>query len=129
MATRSNGQASQPPTIKQVPCTPISSVEGKDSYVAYCAVCHGLTGKADGPAAAALKGPVPDLTTIAARNNGKFDSLAITRVISGVDKRPAAHGSVRMPIWGQAFRGSEDAKVADLRIRNLEKYLETMQQK
>jgi mono/diheme cytochrome c family protein len=130
MATRSNGQAAQPPTVKEVPCnTPIASVEGKDNFTAYCAVCHGTAGKGDGPAAAALNRPVPDLTTIAARNGGKFDTLALTRVISGVDGRPAAHGSVAMPIWGEAFSSSPDDKVASLRVRNLAKHLETMQQK
>ena len=129
-ATRSNGQAPQPPTVKEVPCnSPIVSVEGKDNYTAYCAVCHGLTGKGDGPAAVALKGPVPDLTKIATRHGGKFDKLSVMRQVSGADKRPVAHGTVEMPMWGPTFASAQDAKLAELRVRNLANYVETMQQK
>ena len=126
---RSNGQASQPPAIKVAPCVAIPSVDGNDNFQQYCAVCHGMTGKGNGPAAAALKGPLPDLRTIAARNAGKFDRLAVEQAISGADKRPSAHGTVAMPIWGPVFNGSEDAKVTTQRIQNLVKYLETLQQK
>jgi mono/diheme cytochrome c family protein len=37
---------------------------GKRVYVNRCAVCHGLSGKGDGPLAAQLKTPVADLTQI-----------------------------------------------------------------
>lgn len=116
-------------TIERKPARPISSVEGKDSYTAYCAVCHGKDGKGDGPAAPALKGPIPDLTTIARRNNGKFDVLAIQRVISGVDKPIAAHGSADMPIWGPVFSNIQSSQVGVLRVDNLAEYLESMQEK
>src|ERR1039458_5063223 len=51
-------QAQQAPTtVKKVPVHPTTSVAGKDLYREYCAVCHGTTGKGDGPAASALKVP------------------------------------------------------------------------
>ena len=47
--------AQDKPTIKKVPAQAINSVEGKDNYQEYCAVCHGTDAKGNGPAAPALK--------------------------------------------------------------------------
>ena len=117
----------QKPKVKAVQVVPIVSVEGKDNYDAYCAVCHGREGKGDGPAAPAMKKPVPDLTAIAARNDGKFNATAVEYLISQPGKIPTpAHGVEEMPIWGDVFR-SEDKLRSLLRIRNLVKYLETIQ--
>ena len=116
-------------TIERKPAKPILSIEGKDSYVAYCAACHGRDGRGDGPAAPAMKGPIPDLTMIASRNHGKFDKLVVTRQITGVDKRVSAHGSETMPIWGPIFSTIQGGEAATLRVRNLAEFLETMQQK
>lgn len=119
----------QVPQVKQAPALPIRSVEGGDSFTAYCAACHGRDAKGNGPAAPALKGPIPDLTTIARRNGGRFDSLAIERVINGSDKTPPAHGSLEMPIWGPVFRTAQGGAAATVRVANLVKYLESIQQK
>jgi mono/diheme cytochrome c family protein len=117
----------QTPTIKKVPFHDIGSVDGRANYVAFCGACHGLSGHGDGPAVPALKVPVPDLTMMAARRGGKFDVMAIERVISGVDKMPAAHGSVDMPMWGPVFRSGGGDNTATLRLQNLVKYLQTIQ--
>jgi mono/diheme cytochrome c family protein len=115
--------------VKVVTAIPITSVDGKDNYDAYCAVCHGPAAKGDGPAAPAMKAPVPDLTTIAKRNNGKFNPIAIEQVILGTGKTPTpAHGVETMPIWGEVFRVEEKNR-ALLRARNLVNYLETIQTK
>ena len=116
----------QPGTkIKSETFQPLVSLDGRDNFLAYCAACHGVNGRGDGPAVPALKVPVPDLTTMA-RRSSKFDSVATERFISGVDKVPAAHGSSTMPIWGPAFR-SQGEHTAVLRLRNLVKYLENIQ--
>ncbi|BCS32578.1 hypothetical protein TBR22_A17920 [Luteitalea sp. TBR-22] len=115
-----------PPVVKQKTMDPVPSVQGRSNFVAYCASCHGLDGKGQGPVAPALKMPVPDLTTIAKRK-GKFDNIALERVIAGDDKMPAAHGSLEMPVWGPIFRNTVGNASATLRIRNLVKYLETIQ--
>jgi mono/diheme cytochrome c family protein len=39
------------PKVKSVTTNPIVSIEGKDNFDAYCAVCHGHDGKGQGPAA------------------------------------------------------------------------------
>ena len=123
-------QAKPVPELKQVPATGFVGIEGHETYAAYCAVCHGGDGRGDGPAAPALKMPVPDLTTIAKRH-GKFDALALARIVMGSDKMPAAHGSVSMPIWGPIFkvRASDDRAVARLRAQNVVKHLESLQAK
>ena len=118
------------PTVKRVTAQPISSVQGKDSFEAYCAVCHGRTAKGDGPAAPAMKTPVADLTMIAKKNAGKFNAVAVKDMIKGADREMAAHGSKDMPIWGPVFRSFQgDANIAELRVSNLVSYLESIQAK
>ena len=118
-------QAGAPP-VKTGPYQPLVSPEGKDNFLAYCAVCHGVDAKGRGPAVPALKVPVPDLTTIAKRN-GKFDGGAITQKIVGPERLPAAHGSIEMPMWGPLFRRAEGDAVAQLRVANLTTYLQSLQ--
>jgi len=116
------------PKVTLAPCNPISSIEGKDNFEAYCAVCHGHDAKGNGPAAPAMKAAVPDLTTIATRHGGKFDPLAIEYIVRGTGKTETpAHGVEEMPIWGVAF-STGDAAVRTMRIKNLVTYLESIQQ-
>jgi mono/diheme cytochrome c family protein len=115
------------PKVEAVATHPIASIEGKDNFDAYCAVCHGSDGKGHGPAAPAMKVAVPDLTTIARRNNGKFDALAIEYIVKGTGKMSTpAHGVETMPIWGDVF-SSEDRAKTTLRIGNLVKYVQSLQ--
>ena len=117
------------PKVKAVSTAPITSVDGRDNYMAYCAVCHGEDGKGHGPAAPAMKAPVPDLTTIAKRNKGKFDAVSLQYLISGTGKTATpAHGVEEMPIWGDVFK-PDDRGVTKLRIGNLVRYLESIQQR
>ena len=114
------------PKIKQTQFNAIVSVEGRDNFLAYCAACHGVNGKGDGPAVPALKVPVPDLTTMARRTGG-FDRVAVERFIAGVDKVPAAHGSTDMPMWGPLFKSQGAEQAVAMRLQNLVKYLESIQ--
>lgn len=109
---------------------PPSPASGAEMYRAYCSSCHGVDGRGKGPAAPALKKAPPDLTTLARRNQGKFPEMLVFQTIEG-ESLPAAHGSREMPVWGAAFRtlgGSDEASVK-LRIRNLTRYLESLQQR
>ena len=126
--TRVAAQTPPPPQVKTAPATAFVGIEGKETFVAYCAVCHGAEGRGNGPAAPALKMPVPDLTTLAKRH-GKFDGAAIERRIMGDDQMPAAHGSMTMPIWGPVFKKSGDRNTTILRLTNLVKYLDDLQAK
>jgi len=117
------------PTINVTGAQQTKTLEGADSYDSYCAVCHGKTGKGDGPAAGALKAPLPDLTTISKRNNGSFPRKDVEETITGIH-RPAAHGTEEMPIWGPTFRKLASGTEFDtLRMHNLLDYLEKMQVK
>lgn len=117
----------QVPKVKAVRAVPIASVEGRDNYAAYCAVCHGLDARGNGPAAPAMKMPVADLTSIAKRHGGKFDAVEVEYIIKGIGKTESpAHGVEEMPIWGDVFRHDEK-NVTALRIRNLVKYVESIQ--
>jgi len=118
------------PEIKHVPATYTSPSSGKEMYTAYCASCHGTDGKGDGPAAPALKMPVTNLTTLAAKNGGTFPAAHIAAVIQGGAMTPA-HGSKEMPVWGPIFMtmGGHSAAQVQLRIRNLTNYIESMQTK
>jgi mono/diheme cytochrome c family protein len=114
-------------TIRQGPAPRIQSIEGVDSYKAYCAVCHGPAAKGDGPAATALKKVPADLTAIAKRNGSKFSASDVEAVIMG-QQTLASHGSREMPIWGPVFESlSPDNSVMKMRVTNLVNYLKSIQ--
>jgi mono/diheme cytochrome c family protein len=77
---------------------------GKLEYDAACAACHGAGGKGDGAFAELLTVKVPDITTLSARNEGKFPTLAVMQIIDG-RTGVRGHGGP-MPIWGDSFRAS-----------------------
>ena len=116
------------PVIQKTPVGRTSASSGKEMYRAYCAACHGTDGKGDGPASAALKSLPSDLTDLAKRNAGKFPELRVFGAING-DLRVTAHGSKDMPTWGAIFGQMDGPDVgrAKLRIRNLTKYIESIQ--
>jgi mono/diheme cytochrome c family protein len=121
---------SSPPVVKHVPLTATSPVSGHDMYTAYCAACHGTDGKGGGPAASSLKVAPPNLTLLSKGNGGKFPSDRVSAVLNGATELPA-HGSKQMPVWGQLFwtvsHGS--AGEVQLRLQNLSKYIESLQEK
>lgn len=107
----------------------IYSVKGPDLYRAHCAACHGADGKGGGPVAPTLKTKPADLTVLAKNSGGKFPSERALKIISG-DQVLATHGSREMPIWGPIFHQIEaDQDFGNVRLQNLLKYLESIQQK
>jgi mono/diheme cytochrome c family protein len=120
--------ASAQQTVKREPIKPITDVSGAATYNAYCTVCHGPDAKGNGPAASALVKPPADLTRITQRHDGKFPSGAVRMAIIGDNAIPA-HGTPDMPMWGPLFRSVEGDLTAQLRLRNLVLYLETLQAK
>jgi len=115
---------------EQVPSTSGNPVSGKQLYASYCAMCHGADARGGGPFSTQLKVWPPDLTQIARKKQGVFPTLHIAEVIDGEFDRPS-HGSREMPVWGPVFRslahGRKDS--AQLRIDNLVKYIQSLQQK
>jgi mono/diheme cytochrome c family protein len=111
-----------------------SQTAGKDSgyvkhgralYVRYCVVCHGPSGRGDGPAAPALKMPPADLTNISKKYNG-FPSDKVMIWIDG-EKAATAHGTREMPIWGTRFRREEGAGEALGDVYALTRYIQSIQ--
>lgn len=108
----------------------IYSVKGPDLYRAHCAACHGPHGKGNGPAASDLKTKPADLSVLAKNNGGKFPTQRVQKFISGNDPSLPSHGSREMPVWGPIFHQiEEDQDFGNVRLQNLIKYLEKIQQK
>jgi mono/diheme cytochrome c family protein len=116
--------------IKHVPIKQTSAASGHEMFKTYCAVCHGIEGKGNGPAAEALKVPPTDLTTLAEKNGGKYPALKVSAVIRGEQALPA-HGTKDMPIWGKLFWGMSGGHESEVqqRVSNLNKYIESLQKK
>ncbi len=109
---------------------------GQREYEAKCAVCHGVDAKGGGPYAAALKQPLPDLTTLARRNGGLFP---VTRTYAQIEGAGPGHGTREMPVWGLDYTTQAVEQLPDLpynqaqfvrtRIMALLEYLNQLQQK
>lgn len=135
VASGNSGQRSAAPEVptaevKKIPAPYTSPSSGKDMYIAYRAACHGKDGTGDGPAAPALKSAPTDLTLLAAKNGGKFPESHVVQTIKG-DSATPSHGSKDMPVWGPIFRamGTTSDSVVQLRVRNLTKYIASIQQR
>src|SRR5689334_9348152 len=61
----------------------VAPPDGAQLFRTYCASCHGTTGTGGGAAAVAMKVTPPDLTGIAARNNGVFPSERVRQIVLG----------------------------------------------
>ena len=126
-AAPAHAQAKQT-KIERTTAKPIASVQGVDTFKAYCASCHGPEAKGNGPAAKALAKAPADLTTISKRHNGNFSVADVETVIRGTNEM-IVHGSRDMPIWGPVFDSvnGNDKAVVQLRITNLVNYIKSIQ--
>jgi mono/diheme cytochrome c family protein len=109
---------------------------GIQDYQNYCAECHGLGGKGDGPSRLTIpmNPPPNDLTVMARNNGGKFP---FDRVVDSIDGRKSipSHARLQMPFWGttlqkpgKEFTPESDADVKR-RIDSMARYVESIQQK
>ena len=105
---------------------------GKAAYGKYCASCHGADGKGQGPAAASLKNPLPDLTLLAKNNGGEFPTMRVLHAIDGT-LYLAGHGSREMPVWGEqleagAITGTTGARKREV-LNFVVSYVQSLQAK
>lgn len=77
-----------------------TSMTGEQLYRRFCASCHGVQGRGDGPVAASFRVEVPDLTQTASRMHGTDVRDRIVRIIDG-RYIIGAHGTRIMPVWGE----------------------------
>lgn len=104
--------------------------QGERLYRIHCLNCHGPEGRGGGPMAAVLKTQIPDLTLLAADNDGEFP---LDRVYQSIDGRfrVRGHGLREMPVWGLSFQqrglpGHQEHEVQE-RLRALVVYVEAIQ--
>jgi mono/diheme cytochrome c family protein len=103
-------------------------LQGEESFVTYCASCHGIGGRGDGPVAEALKSPPPDLTQLRGKYGGVFEVDSVYAYIDG-SRDVQAHGTREMPVWGNIWVDERRTTMedVDLRMRELVEYLRTLQ--
>jgi mono/diheme cytochrome c family protein len=113
-----------------IPVNKTSPSSGKQMYSNYCAPCHGVDGKGQGPVAPALKVPPTDLTVLARNHNGKFPDTHVITVLENGAEMPV-HGTAQMPVWGPILGRMDvsNPQAKTLRMSNLSRYLETLQVK
>jgi mono/diheme cytochrome c family protein len=101
-------------------------ISGKEEFIRYCSVCHGIDGKGKGPLAKNLKTPPADLTKITKRHGG-FPLTKIANIIRDGGE-VSGHGASDMPAWGEAFRDHVEPVLASALIFELALYLESIQE-
>lgn len=108
------------PKLKKVAAPHVFSVDGATLYDAYCVSCHGRTARGNGPAAALLEEPVPDLTLIVVRD-GEFDERHVMFHI--------LRNSEPMPDWHRVLRANYNKSEghAHRAAVNLTRYIEALQ--
>lgn len=91
-------------TARAADSTTQDPVAGQETYLRFCATCHGTDGTGRGPTAAILTLQPTDLTGLRAAAGGV---LPVARIVARIDGRDpmVAHGSP-MPIWGEFFEGA-----------------------
>ncbi len=104
---------------------------GQETFMRFCAACHGESATGDGPVASALPITVPDLTGLRVRRGGEFPEAALRRIIDGQDA-VVIHGTRFMPVWGYEFwveEGADDeaAERVEIIVDNLVDYLRSIQ--
>jgi hypothetical protein len=128
------------------------SESAKADFTSYCASCHGVDGKGNGPLAPTLKIAPSDLTVISKNNKGHFPYTLIRKTIESTELGLArAHGPREMPVWGPVFSQEPEGPVpagtsggggfygvagvqcmhliARARVMNIVDYIESIQEK
>ena len=106
---------------------------GREEYLQYCASCHGIDGKGNGPIAGDLRVAPADLRQISSRHGGVFPQPMVAEFIDG-RRRVRSHGPGNMPVRGHRFdREVPTSPTGDIAVRGrvelLIEYLRSIQVK
>jgi len=123
LATVASGRSAGDPSPQLASAPP----DGSQLFRTYCASCHGVRAKGDGPAALAMKKSPPDLTLIAKRNNGMFPAERVRQIIEG--RGVSAHGDRTMPVWGDVFARKVGGRDPHVMLGSLVQYLDQIQER
>jgi mono/diheme cytochrome c family protein len=117
------------PTALGGPQEVVAAADGRGLFVTYCASCHGVSGRGDGPSAEEFRHRPADLTQFAKQNGGVFNDVAIHRVVDG--RTVKAHGTMEMPVWGDAFKWRQglDESAINVRIEAIVRYVRSIQER
>jgi len=104
---------------------------GQETFMRYCAACHGESARGDGPVAAGLPISVPDLTLLQQRRGDEFPEDVLRKIIDG-QEAVVVHGTRFMPVWGYEFWVEEGAdeearERVEIIVDNLVEYLRSVQ--
>jgi len=108
-------------------CQPLKEISGQVLFADNCTHCHGGDGKGGGPLGKALGLSPPDLTTLAARMNGRFPSEHVLYMLRNGGGRKG-DGDKAMPMWTAIFAHECGDAYANQADRELEHYLRTIQE-
>jgi mono/diheme cytochrome c family protein len=119
-----------PKVVVQVNKT--SPASGEQMYVSYCAPCHGVDGRGNGPMASSLVQRPTDLAALRKTNGGTFPSTHVVSVLQ-FGAKASAHGTAEMPVWGPLLSKMNQTypqrDIVALRVSNLTRYIESLQVK
>ena len=99
--------------------------DGGQTFLRYCALCHGIDGAGLGPLSDALEKAPPDLTQISMRNGGTFPTEKIKGIIANGGMK--SHGMMTMLAWGKVFNEEMGKDRQSQVINNLAAYIESLQ--
>ena len=100
--------------------------EGPMLFKQYCATCHGLDAKGNGPTAPSLKKAPADLTQLQLKGQA-FPGTRVEHQITGEGEMTNAHGTREMPVWGRVFRYTKGTPPPQMAIYRLIAYVESIQ--
>src|SRR5262249_52133867 len=88
-------------------------------YNQYCASCHGVSGKGDGPVASALSPAPTDLTR---------SDLNLAELMKGIDGRRTvrAHGTGAMPGWGHVCEAVVEDRQRLREVQAVAEYVQSL---
>ena len=112
-----------------LPAVAEQELSGAEEYSRSCAICHGSSGKGDGPKVASLNIKPTDLTVITKNNDGVFPERWVLETIDG-RWFVFTHGDRDMPVWGERYSSEMDGDEYAVRARvlNLVNHIRSIQE-